>query len=288
MSGKLTVIMSTYNAGEFLNEALESISKQTFEDFTVKIIDDNSTDHTVSIINEWSEKDSRIELVKVNKENCGLTRNLNYLINLSESKFIARMDSDDIALPERFEKQFQFLEKNPEISVLGTWAFNVNEQGKILNKRYVPIDINGIKKMIGKANPIIHPTAMMRTEQIRSVGGYNENFRVAQDYELWFRCLSKGLLLANLPEFLFKYRVIEGHVSKRKMSHRILDAKIRWRGTGLLMFPLQSRVLYTAIPIVLGLMPDFLKKIALRFSKHLDPRQRLGVKEENVSRSRGL
>ncbi|WP_210366125.1 glycosyltransferase [Bacillus sp. REN3] len=285
---KLTVIMSTYNADEFLDEALSSLTKQTFRDFVVKIVDDNSTDNTVSIINNWTKKDKRIKLVKVNNKNRGLTQNLNELINESTSEYIARMDSDDISLPERFEKQIAYLENNKQVSIVGTWAFNINKKGVVNSKRYVPTEHDDIFRMIGKANPIIHPTVMFRLNDIKKIGGYDGTYRVAQDYDLWFRSMANGLLLANIPSFLFKYRVLESHVSKRRMKHRILDAKIRWKGTKALKFPLRKRLFYTSIPIILGLMPDFLKKLALKFSKVLDPRQRLGAKEEQVLKSESV
>lgn len=282
---KLTVIMATYNADKFLDEAMQSLSSQTYKNFIVKIIDDNSNDTTVSILEEWIKKDSRFELVKINKQNLGLTRNLNSLIKLCDTEYVARMDADDVCLPERFKKQIQFLEQNEDTFAVGTWAFNINEDGALIQKRYVPTDNNSIIAMIGKASPIIHPTVMMRTLKLKQLNGYNENYRVAQDYNLWFRCLANNYKLANLPEILLYYRVINGHVTKRKMKHRLVDASIRWDGTKQLNFPFCKRVFFTSIPIILGLMPDFVKKIAMKHSNNLDPRQRLGNKEESDLRA---
>ncbi|SEM66126.1 Glycosyl transferase family 2 [Mesobacillus persicus] len=281
---KLTVIMATYNADKYLEEALNSLLNQTYTNFIVKIIDDNSSDNTVSLIKELNIKDGRIQLVQTNDKNIGLTKNLNILIELSDTEYIARMDADDISHPERFEKQISFMENNKNVSAVGTWAYNIDENGGEIGKRYVPTDVVSIENMIGKANPMLHPTVMMRTEKIKSVNGYNEKYRLAQDYDLWYRCLAVNLELANIPEFLFSYRMIDNHVSKRKMKHRLIDAKIRWNGTRALNYALAKRIIYTSIPVILGLMPDFLKRVALKFSKHIDPRQRLGAKEEYHSK----
>lgn len=263
---RITVIMSTYNVEEFIDECISSIVNQTYKNFVVKIIDDNSQDQTAEIIKKWSFLDNRIQLVTVNKDNKGLTKNLNRLINESETEYIARMDADDVMMPTRLERQLNFLDSNKDISVVGTWAYDINEFGDVLKKRTFPASNNEIKKKILKTNPVLHPSVLIRTKDLIELKGYDEQYRYVQDYDLWFRFLGYSKKIVNLPEQLMKYRVITNHVKKRNLSYRLIDAKIRWRGSKLLGHGFVVRVLTSSFPIILGLMPNSLKKFAMKFN----------------------
>jgi glycosyltransferase EpsE len=279
---QVTVIMATYNVSKFIDDCILSLLNQTYQNFIVKIIDDNSSDDTVSYINRWCEKDERIQLIDVHTENKGLTVTLNEIIRTVDTDYIARMDADDIALPMRLERQIQYMESNKDISVVGSWANNIDENGNIGSTRFVPCTNKEILTIIGKANPVIHPAAFLRTRDLKGIGGYNEFFRTSQDYELWFRFLINGYKISNLPEVLLHYRIISSHIAKRSIEYRIRDAKIRWNGTKLLKFPFYKRVVYFSIPVIIGSMPDFMKKIALKYSNILDPRQKYGDKKINL------
>jgi glycosyltransferase EpsE len=280
MDAKVAVIMSTYNAQQYIDSCLQSLAEQTYKDFEVHIIDDHSDDDTVSVIRRWCCKDQRFKLVDVHQSNQGLTKTLNELLAVTSTEYIARMDADDLAEPERLSKQVTYLEEHRHISVVGSWAQDTNEHGEPAGIRKVPLTPEDIRRMVTIACPMIHPTVLFRRADILSVGGYDERYRYAQDYDLWFRCLGSGLQLANLPETLLKYRVEANHVKKRGMKHRLLDARIRWRGSKRLGLRFPRRVVTTAIPIMLGLMPNFVKRIFIRFKHVLDPRQRTKPESE--------
>lgn len=251
---------------------------QTYKDFNVLIVDDNSSDNTKTIIRNWEKADGRIKLVRINNNNEGLTKNLNYLLNYSNSEYIARMDADDICEPNRLEEQVRYLNEHPDVSVVGTIAYQIDENDEKKEAlRRVPIDYDSIKKMIHIANPMIHPSVMFRREDILSIGGYNENYRTAQDYELWFRCLANNMKLANINKPLIQYRISSQHANKRNLKYRLLDARLRWNGTRMLSFPFHQRMIAASIPIVLGLMPNWLKNLAIRHSNKLDPRQKINL-----------
>ncbi len=197
---KISVIMSVYNGEKYLEESIQSILNQSFRDFEFIIVDDGSSDRTLEILKDYTEKDSRVKII-TNEKNIGLTKSLNKAIKIAQGKYIARQDADDISLPQRLEKQIEFLEKNPEIKILGTFGYRIDKHGKILKREIVPVSFSEVKKTLIKRNPFIHTSVIMT----RELSSYNENFKVSQDYELWFRILriAKG---ENLPLFLVKKR----------------------------------------------------------------------------------
>lgn len=201
MNPEITVLMSVYNGEKYLKEAIESIINQTFKDFEFLIINDASTDSSVDIIKGFNDK--RIVLIE-NKENLGLTKSLNKGIKLSKGKYIARMDADDISLPHRFEKQFEFMEENPDITLCGAWVQTIGERNNIWK---TPLDSNTIKSQLLFNNVIWHPTVFLRRDTLLENNLlYNEDFRFAQDYEFWVRIIEK-FKVQNIPEVLLHYRI---------------------------------------------------------------------------------
>lgn len=222
---KISVIMSVYNCEKYLKYAVDSILNQTYKDFEFIIINDGSTDKSREILESY--KDDRIKLF--NNKNKGLTKSLNEAIGYSKGEYIARIDADDIALPERFEKQVKFLDSNPEIVMCGTWADFINEDGEILREFRRPVTDRDIKREIVFHNPFIHPSVMMRKSVFDKIGLYDESFRHAQDYELWTRIVTK-FKTANIPEKLLRYRLLkEGITQSNNLKIRIDNFRIRWR-----------------------------------------------------------
>lgn len=198
---KISVLMSVYNGEAFIREAIESILQQTFKDFEFLIINDCSTDHSLDII--LSYNDSRIKVVN-NQTNIGLTKSLNVGLKLALGKYIARIDADDFSYKDRLEMQFNYLEQNIEIGVLGTQAISNGRYFKYKTK--LPLDDYLIKWNLFFTNPIVHPSAMFRKDILTAIGGYNEEKRVGQDYDLWIRLFFKTKF-ANLEEpYLFLRR----------------------------------------------------------------------------------
>lgn len=215
MSPKISVLMAVLNGEKFLCEAIESIIDQTYDDFEFIIVNDGSTDASEEIIQSYHNKDSRIKTLK-NDENIGLAGSLNLGIQHTDGKYIARMDADDVSMPERFEKQIFYLDENPDIQVLGTNVFRINENGIILREVAYPTLSKDMRwNMIWGNNAVVcHPTVMMRTQWIRDIGLYKDQ-QTSQDLELWSRVFNEEPLpIYNLQIPLLKYREHPTSISK--------------------------------------------------------------------------
>lgn len=201
---RVSVLMPVYNAERYLREAIESILAQTFTDFEFIIVDDGSTDGTADILQEYASRDERVQIVS--QANRGLTRSLNTSIRLARGELIARMDADDVAIRDRFEQQVRYLEQHPCTTALGGQVLLIDDEGLPIGPEYLPTDHESLVRRLWNGQyPIAHPTAMIRASAMRQVNGYSEEFRVSQDFDLWFRISEIGFL-ANLDSTLLKYR----------------------------------------------------------------------------------
>lgn len=210
MKPKISVIMSVYNSQEYLKDAVESILNQSFREFEFLIIDDNSNDESLKILESF--KDKRIKLFKQN-ENKGLTFNLNFLIKNSQAPFIARMDADDIAERERLKLQYEFLIANPKFDLIGAKARIIDEKNDLKQKIEVPTSFDQVLSKIFLQNVFVHPTLMFTKNSILDVGLYDEKFKKAQDYHLIFRYIFKNYKITNLDEYLLNYRIHQNSIS---------------------------------------------------------------------------
>jgi glycosyltransferase involved in cell wall biosynthesis len=213
----ISVVMSVHNGEKYLREAMESILNQTFRDFEFIIIDDGSTDGSKQILEEYAVKDSRIRLVS--RENCGLTKSLNEGIALARGEFIARMDADDVSLPERFEKQVQFLKEKPEFVAVGTGVMMTDCDLRPLQQRGQPKGHGNICRelLCGNGGAMTHPAAMIRRSALQKLGGYDERFETAQDLDLFIR-LSEIGQIENLDPVLLLWRQHPQSVNHTKYS----------------------------------------------------------------------
>lgn len=227
METPVSVIMSVYNGEKYLKEAIDSILGQTYGNFELIIIDDGSTDRSRDIINSYSDR--RIRLI-VNEANIGLTRSLNRALEHACGEFIARHDSDDVSMPERFERQVAYLKSHPDVAVVGTGAHIIDESGRMTSKLTAAENADSD---ISNSNTLIHSTVMFRKSVITGLGGYDVTFRYAQDYDLWLR-VSKQHRLANISDPLNQYRVHNGSISLSKVDEQLcydILAKKNWGGT---------------------------------------------------------
>ena len=201
----VSVVMSAYNEEAAIACAIQSILYQNLTNFELILIDDSSTDTTLSIMEKYGRKDERIIILK-NSSNIGLPASLNKGIAKSTSEFIARMDADDYSYPDRLHLQYQFLQKFPEISVVGSNAIIINEAGAELSKTKMPLTHSIMAQHIIRKCPLIHPSVMYRKSFILSMHGYDEKLKKKQDYDLWMRGC-KLFKYANIEKPLIKYRV---------------------------------------------------------------------------------
>lgn len=222
---KLAVLLPTYNAVSYLKVSIDSILNQTFFDFDLYIYDDCSTDKSQEIILDY--KDSRV-IYRKNKSNLGIAKTLNLGLQelLPNYEFIARMDADDWAYPERFQKQLDYLNAYKEVVLCGTqgyWLKDIN-QNPISGWEY-PIRYEFIKKYLLFGASFGHSSVIMRSDFFKKYQlRYNEDIRTCEDWELWMRVLQLGKG-GNLPYFLMKYRVLENsnHRSVEKLNQHLLE-----------------------------------------------------------------
>ena len=214
---KVTVLMSVYNGEKYLREAIDSILRQTFKNFEFLIVDDGSTDSSADIVR--LSDDPRIRLVQ-NGENIGLIRSLNKGLKLAKGEYIARMDADDISLPERLEKQVRFLDENIKVGLVSSSINKIDETGKEVGVWKLSSSNDIIKQNLLKGlNQFSHPSSMFRKKCIERVGGYRERFKMAQDYDLWLR-VAEEFEVANIEEPLCKYRIRPDSISIKNETHQ--------------------------------------------------------------------
>lgn len=205
-SPQISVVMPVYNREQYLKESIESILNQTFTDFEFIIVDDQSTDSSWQIIQEYAAKDQRIVAVKnAGKKGCYPARNCGN--RLAKGKYIAVMDSDDIALPYRLQTQFDFMEQNPDIGICGSWLKSFGAEEKIIQTLKTHEDI---RDLMFFSCAIPHQTSIYRI--VDQILYYSEDYASAQDYELWCRKINE-LKFANIPEVLLLYRVHLNQIS---------------------------------------------------------------------------
>ena len=218
---KVSVLLAVYNCEKFIDQALKSIYDQTYQDFEVVIVDDGSTDKTSEILRDM--KDSRT-FIHTNSENKGLTASLNIGFNFCVGEYIARMDADDISLPQRFEKQVRHLDENPTCAAVGSWCIRIDSNNKIISNWRHPTEFEDIKERLLEENSIFHGTAMVRRQSLMEIGGYDEKYRYSQDYDLWMR-LSETAKIQNLGEFLYLLRSSPESVSSTKKEQQDMYAE---------------------------------------------------------------
>jgi glycosyltransferase involved in cell wall biosynthesis len=213
----ISVVMPVYNGGIYLEEAIDSILNQTFTDFEFIILDDGSTDDSLSLIKKYASKDDRI--VIITRENKGLVYTLNEGIEKSKGDYIARMDADDISLPERFEKQIELMQKE-NIDICGCNFIKINEKGKVISKKYLSTSVLLNKFILCRTVPFAHGSVMIKKSfMIENNLRYGQTkFDKAEDYSLWIEFDKKGAKISNVSAFYFKYRVLENSLSKQNIN----------------------------------------------------------------------
>jgi glycosyltransferase involved in cell wall biosynthesis len=276
---KVTVLMSVYNCERYLKKAVDSILNQTFRDFDFLIINDGSSDSTVEILKDYN--DPRIKIID-NKKNLGLTRSLNKGLRLAKGEYIARQDADDISLPQRLEKQTEFLSSNPRTAVVGSWTEVIDEYDETKGIWRNITQPHLLKWRLLFSNQFAHCAIMFRKSAVKDIGGYSVELNSAQDYDLWLR-ISFSWEVANIPEVLVKWRQWGKNISTihrnyqheiaKKISRRnleyILDENIdefTFKSLGLLYYLSDDQLDFEHIKI----LTYYLKKLIYKFLDKFD------------------
>lgn len=219
MPPKVSVVMSVYNGARYLAEAIESILGQTFTEFEFIIVNDGSTDRTAAILAEYAGRDQRLILIQ-NEQNLGLTPSLNKGLARASGQYIARQDADDISLPQRLQQQVIFLDEHPQVVLVSGNYEIIDEQGRQVR----------VERRFGEPGIIAwyllfvnyvggHSVVMFRREQVVNLGGYAEDYRYAQDYQLWLRLVKLGDLVI-LPDILLQWRAHGENISASVLSQQ--------------------------------------------------------------------
>lgn len=218
----ITVIMSTYKEDErLLRESIESILNQTYKDFEyIIILDYPDNDVHKSVIEEYALKDDRIHFY-INETNMGLTDSLNRGLSLCHGEYIARMDADDISLPDRLERQMKYLEKN-HYDLIGGITEMINENGSLLYSiKNVPTDPKKINKALRYSQCIAHPTWLGKKEVFEKNAGYR-HMPLCEDYDFTLRAVLNGFVISNLNEPVLKYRMTSNSISRSNLFEQYL------------------------------------------------------------------
>lgn len=243
----ISVLLPVYNAERFLRPAIESILNQTYEHFELIIVNDCSQDASLHIANEYARQDNRV-IVASNPENLKLSKTLNYAIQMSKGKYLARMDADDISAPSRLEKQVGEMEKNVDIVVVGCDINIINEDSHVLGSRKYYASDSEIREKIFYFSPFCHPAIMIRRDALEKAGGYDHYYNPAEDYELYFRLGAVGRFM-NIKEFLFTYRIVTNsmtHSGTLNMEKKTIEIREKYKHHQGYRMPFPAKV-YNAI-----------------------------------------
>ena len=249
---KISIIMGIYNCAPYLKEAIDSILKQTFSDWELIMCDDGSDDETYNIAQSYAERDDRIVLLK-NDGNMGLSVTLNRCLAVARAEIIARMDGDDISLPERLEKEFSFLEMHPEFSVVSCPMIQFDEKG-IFRSGKGGYEI--FAKDFPKGPPIGHAPSMFRKKAFDDVEGYTEDKKVlrVEDRDLWLKLILHRHRMYVIGECLYMVRDGNEAYHRRKYKYRANCARIIAKSIRKLKLPVYNYI-YVLRPLVVGLLP---------------------------------
>lgn len=258
MLPKISVIMSVFDQDVFLKDAIKSILNQTYTNLELLIVDDCSTDNSFKIINSFN--DARIKIYQ-NKKRIGLSKNLNFLINKSKGKYIARMDGDDISEENRLEEQVKFLNNDNQLCLVGCWSKIIDSKNNEIGRLCYPVESSNIREVILSYNPFVHPSIMFRKDTLIKLGGYDEQLILSQDYDLFLRLVIK-YRCSNMPKFLFKFRW-HPDFAKQKKQH-FVALKLRFKAFFSYGYPISES--YKIIkPILLYFIPSLFKSYYWRF-----------------------
>ena len=227
---KITVLMPVYNDEKYLAEAIKSVLEQSFADFEFIIINDGSTDESEKIVQKFQTKDARIVYLK-NEKNLGIQKTLNKGLSFAKADYLARIDSDDSWCDkDKLQKQFAFLENNPDHALLGSALETIDENGKSLQFIHFKETDPAIRDVLLFSSQFAHPSVLIRAKVLDEVGYYSteKKHKNVEDYELWLR-LGTKYKFANLPDVTLKYRVRPNSLSmQNEFQHRLDWIKLTW------------------------------------------------------------
>ena len=237
--------MSVFDGQDFLASSIDSVLRQTYTDFEFVIVDDGSRDSSPAILDDYAHRDSRIRVI--HRRNQGLAASLNFAIEQSSNELIVRMDSDDLMLPARLQRQVEFMNRHACVSVACSFTELIDRDGRKIATSRPIVDVDRGRR---ERDPkwfveIVHPSVIMRRSQFLSIGGYRRDYKFAEDRELWGRFVTAGYRIEVIPETLLMYRLHGDSMSTRDMARndlicRYIDHNIERRLSGKTDIPMEQ------------------------------------------------
>lgn len=252
MRYRITVLIGIYNCAPTLVEALDSLINQTFKEFKIVLCDDGSKDDTLRVAEEYARKYKNISVIK-NGHNMGLNFTLNHCLEYADTEYVARMDGDDISLPSRFEKEIDFLDKHPEYAVVSSPMIYFDDHGDFKVGRGKG---EVMKTDFLHGSPICHAPCMMRTDVLKSVGGYKVEKKMlrVEDYNLWFRIYAAGFKAYMLDSPLYKMRDDRNAIARRDWMTRRNEIYVMTQGFKMVGLPWYTKI-YALRPLIAYMVP---------------------------------
>jgi glycosyltransferase EpsE len=261
---RISVLMGIYNCAETLSEALDSLYAQTYQDFKIILCDDGSTDNTYEVAKTYADKHNNIVLI-ANECNKGLNFTLNHCLEYADTEFVARMDGDDISMPERFAIEVKFLDEHPEYGIVSTPCTYFDKNG-IFRKG---VGQGEVKKMqFLRRPPLSHAPCMARTEVFKKVGGYSVSpwlIRV-EDYHLWFKIYASGTKMFQMHDSYYLMRDNRDAKLRRTWRSRFNEVYVKHIGYKMIGIPWYYQI-FAIEPLVRQALPDFLYQYLRRRRK---------------------
>ncbi len=257
MAETISIIMGIYNCATTLPEAIDSILQQTYSDWKLILCDDGSTDETFAVAESYRIRFPEKILLLKNEKNMGLNYTLNRCFDKAHGEYIARMDGDDISLPERFEKELAAFAAEPDLSVISSSMIYFDEIGEYCSA--VPLCEYPKKEMLVRGTVHCHAPCMIKRDVLRSVGGYSISKKLlrVEDWHLWLKIYAAGGRGKNLNEALYKMRDDRNAANRRKFRYRLNEAYVASLAVKELGLP-KLKYIYVLRPIIVGLLPGFL------------------------------
>lgn len=284
MRPSFSCLMSCYHkdSPSYLKEAFGSLVGQTVQADEIVFVEDGKLSVELYQVIEDFQAILPINVIKI-EENKGLGNALRVGLQACANDIVVRMDTDDICAPKRFEKQVSFMENHPEVSIVGTWAYDIDDAGEITGERVFPTEHEELLNIIW-ACPFAHPTVAFRKQAILGIGSYRSDIKRRQDYDLWLRAAAKGLKFANIPEHLLYYRFTDAYYKKNDIKVAWAQAMMGAKG----LSALNVRKLYPYIgvfsPVVRALLPSFVAKHIHRLFQKVDPRRQHAKRPTSYTR----
>lgn len=256
MKVKVSIIMGIYNCEATLDDALQSVLNQTYQNWELILCDDGSSDRTYQIANRYATVYPQQIILLRNPQNMGLNHTLNRCLSLAKGEFIARQDADDISFPIRLEREVAFLKAHPEYAVVSSALIHFDDKGEWSVSKPVAVPT---KADVLRRFPFAHAACMVRADVFREVGGYSVAQRLlrVEDYHLWYKLYLAGYQGFNIKEPLYKCRDDREAADRRKWTFRLNECYVKWLIFKDFRLPLYD-VVYIVRPLLVGLLPRFL------------------------------